>query len=239
MWNILRINITRWRAKSLGNWKTNSLPRQTYNSRDLITLETLFQTQQNAFGASSRAGAKDHAACNLGMSNRLMAPRKRWNMMFNVYIFLHWFSCSLFMGHVSTGKTVFAFVFSWGGGRVVLTWNNLRPGMLFVHKNIPNILQKTSLEMHSKGSRWKLEMMISKWPISVPSKRQQTLSPGEIRGWSRALLPWNNPVIDLVKLEIERSILGAHLKMSWSKIKTNQIIIQLQLEARTSWKVFK
>lgn len=215
-------------GKSLGNWKTNSLPRQTYNSRDLITLETLFQTQQNAFGASSRAGAKDHAACNLGMSNRLMAPRKRWNMMFNVYIFLHWFSCSLFMGHFSTGKTVFAFVFF--GWRVVLTWTNLRPGMLFVHKHIPNILQKTSLEIHSKGSRWfKMETRNDDFQmanISSSRKRQQTRQQtGEIRGSSRALLPWNNPVIDLVKLEIERSILGAHLKMSRSKIKTHRIII--------------
>lgn len=58
--------------------------------------------------------------------------------------------------------------------------------------------------------------------ISSSRKRQQT---GEIRGWSRALLPWNNPVIDLLKLEIERSILVAHLKMSWSKIKTHRIII--------------
>ena len=62
--------------------------------------------------------------------------------------------------------------------------------------------------------------------ISSSRKRQQTRQQtGEIRGWSRALLPWNNPVIDLLKLEIERSILVAHLKMSWSKIKTHRIII--------------
>lgn len=152
-------------GKSLGNWKTNSLSRQTYNSRDLITLETFFQTQQNAFGASSRAGAKDHAACNLGMSNKLMAPRKRWKMLMFTYFYIDF--CVPFSWVIFQLEKLFLLLF-FLGGRVVLTWTNLRPGMLFVHKHIPNILQKTSLEIHSKGSRWKLEMMISKWPISLP-----------------------------------------------------------------------
>lgn len=96
------INITCWLANP---WEIKSQQSRSHH------FDTFFQTQQNAFGASWRAGAKDHAACNLGRSKKLMAPRKRWKMMFNVYIFLHWFACSLFMSHFSTGKAVFALFF--------------------------------------------------------------------------------------------------------------------------------
>ena len=124
------------------------------------------------------------------------------------------FQCSLFMGHFSTGKTVFAFVFFWVASSFNLNqfkaWNAFCAWTYsqYTAKNVPwNTLKRFKMETRNDDFQMA--------NISSSRKRQQTRQQtGEIRGWSRALLPWNNPVIDLVKLEIERSILGAHLKMS-------------------------